>query len=216
MKLFVEDINSNQALLIGQNNDTTPSGYLDKTNMLDIGVTYKDKLLNLLEYNSIRDWILELLLSKNPDMGTAFGLCSTIEKVVVCKYILMPYSVRLLFFADDQDAEHWDELVVRTEGSPYALLTGRSKVYQNLRRKVSDYVRREVWTPGDYFGSLSKAQQFLRDVEFMKNLFIASNDPEFKEFLNSNGRYDATTGFKSKDYWLQDLEDDLLTIYNSY
>ena len=215
MKLFVED-NNKPAILIGQDNDPIPSGYLDKTNMIDIGTTYRNQLLNQLEYNSIRDWVLELLLAKDSDQATAFGLCTYAEKRIVCKYILMPYAVRLMLWTDEEDYSHWDDLVVFTEGSPIALLTGRSKVYQTLRRKVSDYVRREVWVPGNYFANLTYAQQFLRDVEFMKNLFIASNDPEFKEFLNSNGRYNNTTGFKGKDYWLQDLETDLLTIYNSY
>lgn len=215
MKLFVED-SSSHVILIGQYNDSTPNGYLDKTNMQDIGVTYLQTLLSQIEYNTIRSWILTLLIAKDANITTAFGLCTTEEKQVVCKFILMPYTIRLTLFSDTEDCVNWDKLVTLTEGSAYSLLTGRSKVYQLLRVKVSDYVRREVWTLGDYFANLSKAQLFLRDVEFMKNLFIASNDPEFKEFLNSNGRYDATTGFKSKTYWRQDLETELLNIYNSY
>ena len=215
MKLFVEDI-SKPAVLIGQDLDPTPTGYLDKTTIYDIGVVYKANVLNLIEYNSIRDWLLDLLLLKNPDLATAFGLCDINEKKTICQYILMPYNVRTLLWSDAQDSIHWDELVMRTEGTPFGLFTGRAKVYQLLRIKVSDYVRKEIWVPGNYFANLTMAQLLFRDVVTMKDLFIGANDPEFKEILSSSGRYDATTGFKGKTYWLESLETDLLTIYNSY
>jgi hypothetical protein len=49
----------------------------------------------------------------------------------------------------------------------------------------------------------------------LKDDFIANNDPYFGQFLKSTGDYELN-GFKSKSYWLQELEDELLEIYNSY
>lgn len=212
MKLFIEEISD--GILIGNDNDSTPSGYVDKTTIIDVGTNAM--LHDRMEYNSKRKWLLELLLKKNPDQGTAFGMCSPQEQSIICKYLLMPYSVRLLFFTDEQDAEHWETLVTRTEGNPIGLLEGRALIYQRLRIAVSHHVRKETWTPGDYFANLTMAQMFFRDVQQMKDLFIGSNDYEFRDFLSSSGMYDTTTGFKSKTYWFQDLENELLSIYYSY
>jgi len=168
-----------------------------------------------MEYNSIRKWLLSLLLLKNSNQGVAFSLCSLEEQITICKWILMPYSIRILYFTDDEDRINWEELVVRTEGNPLALIHGRSLIYQRLRICVTNYVRKELWFPGDYYVNLNYAQQLLRDVYLMKEFFIASNDSEFGQFLRSEGVH-TLTGLTSKVYWLQSLEDELLEIYNQY
>ena len=213
MKLFVENNSSKFPIILGADGDSTPTGYLDETTIIGVGNNLH--LENLMEFNSIRDWVLLLLLEKDADQATAFGLCSLDEKKVVCKFILMPYSVRIAVLTDAEDEINWDKLVHITEGSPFAILTGRSKVYHRLRVQVSQYVRKEVWFPNDYFANLTYAQAFLKDVHLIKEYFIASNNPEFGNFLKSINEYEFN-GFNSKNYWLQSLEDDLLEIYNSY
>ena len=212
MKLFVEDAPS-KTIIIGLDTDSTPVGYLDKTTI--IGLDSEELLINHVEYNNIRKWILQLMLLNDPDMATAFGMCSATEQSIICKYQLMPYSVRLNYFTDAEDKANWNELVIRTDGHAYSNLIGRSKIYQNMRIAVSDIVRREVWFPGDYYSNLSYAQTFLKDVHLYKEYYIAANDPELGLFLRSEGIH-LTDGFNSKVYWLQELEDNLLNIYNSY
>lgn len=218
MKLFVENNADKYPIILGADTDSTPIGYLDETTIEGVG--NNKKLEFIMDYNNIRDWVLELMLAKDTvntpaDMGTAFGLCTPQEQKVCCEFQLMPYSVRLNYFSDAEDKVNWDKLVTLTEGHPIGIYKGRTRVYQELRVCVSDYVRREVWFPGDYQSNLTYAQQFLKDVHLLKEYYIASNDVEFGQFLKSVAPYD-TTGFNSKVYWRQDLEDDLLEIYNSY
>lgn len=211
MKLFIQD--SDGAIIVGQDSDPTPSGYTDSTNLLEVATN--EKVAARMEYNRLRAWVNELFLAKGVDVATAFVACSTAEKIEVCRFILIDYTTRLLFFTDDQDWENWLILVNRSEGNPNAIIEGRRRVYNDLRVKVSDYVRREAWAPLDYYANLSKAQELFRDVSEYKGLYIGSNDPIFKEFLSSTGQFDETTGMKSKSYWRQDLEDDLMEIYNA-
>jgi len=213
MKIFVENNNDGFPIVIGEDTDSTPLGYLDMTSIL--GVDSIKHLEDYLDYKSIRKLVLQELLKKDADIGTAFGLCSFEEQKIVCKYQLMPYAVRINYFTDKDDSFNWDKLVTLTEGSPYSFFSGRYKVYQDLRVCVSDYVRREIWFPNDYYANLNYAQMFLKKVHLMKEHYIAANDPEFGYFLRSTDMY-SEGGFKDQVYWLQDLEDDLLEIYNAY
>ncbi len=210
MRLYKE-LTDHYSLLVGT--FSCPSGYEDITSI--IGVGNEPLLFNIMEYNTIRKWLLTLLLEKGVDLTTAFGLCSLDEKKTICKWILVPYAVRMLLLTDEEDRKNWEELVVRTEGNPLALIHGRSLIYQRLRICVTNYVRKEAWFPGDYYANLNYAQQLFRDVYLMKELFIGANDAEFGQFLRSDGVHSAT-GLNSKVYWLQSLEDDLLEIYNQY
>jgi hypothetical protein len=213
MKLFVEDNIDKFPIILGADTDETPEGYLDDTSIIGIATNFH--LESVYEYEHIRDWILEEMMKKDVDYATAFSLCTTEEKQWIARFQLMPYAVRMSVISDDEDAEYWEKLIILTEGSPLPFLKGRSLVYQNLRICVSHYVRREVWAAGDYQANLTQAQSFGRDLRVLKDDFIANNDPYFGQFLRSTGDYELN-GFKSKAYWLQDLEDDLLEIYNSY
>ena len=215
MKLFVENNNNKYPVILGEDSDSTPIGYLDETTIEGVG--NNKKLEQIMDYNNIRNWVLELVLAKDPDLAIAFGMCTADEQKICCEFQLMPYSVRVPnYFTDDEDKENWNKLVRITEGNPFGVLKGRTKIYQDLRVVVSDYVRREVWFPNNYRANISYAQDFYRDTYKIKEYYIAANDPEFGEFLRSDGRYTALTGFKCKDYWRQDLEDELLEVYNSY
>ena len=211
MRLFINDTDG--AIIIGQDGDLTPEGYTDQTNLIEVATNAN--LYERIEYNKLRWWVSSLLMAKGVDVTAAFTACTTEEKIQVCKFILMPYSIRLLFYTDDQDYSNWDLLVDRSEGNPHGIIEGRSRVYEDLRRKVSDYVRREVWLSGDYYANLTKAQELFRDVSQYKDWYIGSNDPTFHDFLSSTGQFDEFTGMKSKGYWLQSLEDDLMLIYNA-
>jgi len=206
MKLFKEENTGD--IRIGADNESTPIGYSDATNIIEVGGD--DALLNMLEYNSIRKWVGQLFTIKG------FQNCNPTELAICSKWILLPYTIRLMFFLDNEDKINWDELVVRTEGNPIGHLQGRAKIYQKLRICVSDYVRREVWELDNYYSNLTMSQQLFRDVKDMKDFFIGANDPEFGEFLRSNGRYNDITGFKGKNYYLANLETDLINIYNEY
>lgn len=211
MKLFISDIDG--MVLLGQDSDPTPSGYTDQTNLLEVATN--SELYDRIEFNQLRKWVQTLFLAKGVDIPAAFAACSTAEQQQVCRFILVDYATRLLFYSDAEDKVHWDLLVHRSEGEPWVMYEGRKRVYEDLRVCVSDYVRREMWVAGDYYANLSNAQEFFRNVSNYKDWFVGSNDPIFKEFLSSTGQFDANTGMKSKDYWRQDLEDDLLEIYNA-
>ena len=213
MKLFVENNGSKYPIIIGEDTDETPTGYLDETSIIGIG--QNNAIETIMDYNHIRDWVLVEMMKKDPDQATAFNLCSPLEQYYLCVFQLMPYSVRLLFMTDAEDKINWDKLVQLTEGSPFSMFVGRSRIYQDMRVCVSDFVRREVWFPNDYQANLTYAQAFLKDVHLYKEYYIAANDPELGLFLRSEGIH-LNDGFNSKVYWLQELEDNLLNIYNSY
>ena len=213
MKLFVEDNVNKYPIIIGEDGDATPDGYLDETSI--IGIATNKAIENIMDYNHIRDWVLVEMMKKDVDYATAFGMCNPTEQYLCCVFQLMPYSVRLLFMSDAQDKVNWDKLVQLTEGSPFSMFVGRSRIYQDMRVCVSDFVRREIWFPNDYYSNLNYAQAFLKDVHLYKEYYIAANDPELGLFLRSEGIH-LTDGFNSKVYWLQELEDNLLNIYNSY
>jgi hypothetical protein len=213
MKLFVENNVDKYPIILGADTDSTPTGYLDDTSI--VGIATNRHLEDIMDYEHIRDWILEEMMKNDPDYSTAFSMCSLQEQKWIARFQLMPYAVRMTLISDEEDAEYWEKLVILSEGTPLPLMRGRNLVYQKLRVCVSNFVRKEVWAAGDYFANLTHAQNFGRDIRTLKDDFIANNDPYFGQFLKSTGDYELN-GFKSKSYWLQELEDELLEIYNSY
>jgi hypothetical protein len=121
-----------------------------------------------------------LFLAKGADITSAWIACTADEKKTVCKFILMPYATRLTIQTEAEDKAYWEDMVIRTEGSPFGLLTGRHRTYELMRICVSDYVRKESWATADFIANISKAQAFFRDCYSMKEFFIAADDPEFK------------------------------------
>lgn len=211
MKLFIEDSTNN--IMVGQDTDTAPTGWTEKTTLIDVGWNYDSS--PYIEFKKLRAWVNTLFLAKGEGNPTVSWLaCSADEKKAVCKFMLMPYANRLTVHTEQEDKDYWDDMVIRTEGQPFGMLTGRAKTYELMRICVSEYVRMEAWVTGDFIANITQAQAFFRDCYNMKEFYIAADDPEFKDFIFSSGQYDATTGFKSKSYYLAELETELQNIYN--
>jgi len=194
----------------------TPDGFEDSTDILT--VANHECISDCVEYDAQRNWLKALFLAKDtvsetPSEAVAFPLLTTAEQSAICKFILMPHYYRIMFHGESGDIDNWDILVKRTEGIPYDVLEGRALIYENMRLAVSEFVRSEGWVYGDYYANLTHAQNLFRDVFVMKELFIGSNDFEFRDFITSTGIYDNTTGFKSKDYYLAGLEALLIATY---
>jgi len=216
LKLYVISSGTFPDSIIQDDNLTAPVGYTDKTNIVDVANSHYAQITLSYEYH--RNWIKALFLAKDTintpqQESAAFPLLTPEEKSVVCKYILMPHYYRIMFHGEGGDFENWEVLVKRTEGVPYDLLEGRSLVYENMRLAVSEFVRTESWVYGDYYANLTHAQNLFRDVFVMKELYVSSNDFEFKDFITSTGTYDETTGLKSKPYYLEPLEALLIFTY---
>jgi hypothetical protein len=193
-----------------------PEGFEDSTDIITVGSN--EFVSETLEYDAQRNWLKVLFLAKDPDQvnpseAGAFPELTTAEQSIVCQFILMPHYYRIMFHGESGDFENWDILVKRTEGVPYDLLEGRALIYENMRLAVSEFVRCEAWVYGDYYANLTHAQNLFRDVFVMKELFIGSNDFEFRDFITSTGVHDETTGFKSKDYYISGLEALLIATY---
>lgn len=209
-KLWVENID-HPAVKYQQ--DSPGEDWLDKSTDAISWDLYGGYVLDYLMY---RDKINEILFIKaNPNYPTIdfsgfFSVLTGQERFLMCKYVLAPYALRLMVVSEEEDYYHWEQLVRITKGNelleyPY---TGRALVVEKMRRYVAHLVRKELMTMTD-------SQQFFEDVFTLVELYIASANPKFKQWLtNMVGTPYENDGFEQKPYWTQDLEDNLMIIYN--
>jgi hypothetical protein len=189
-----------KCILIGEDTDPTPAGYLDKTTILDIGNTHQ--LIDRTGYVYVRNWVAALFYGKDPDIATAFGMLTTLEQREVCKYILMPLSVRTLFFTEAEDQQNW------------VLLVEKSKEYragkiEEMRIRVADGLRSETQTK-------QQLTDFFNDTRLKIESYIFNNDTELIDFINNKvGTPYENAGFLQASYYSEQMKTDLINIYNN-
>jgi hypothetical protein len=125
------------------------------------------------------------------------------------RYILAPYTLRLTIHTDTIDEQNWFNLIQVTQGldSQKEPFTGRTLLIEKMRKCIANKVRKELMT-------IATSQQFFKDVFQMLEWYIRAACPDFKLWLTNASPYDAD-GFEEKSYWTQDLEDELMDIYNN-
>jgi hypothetical protein len=134
-----------------------------------------------------------------------WGNLSAHEKECVSRHILAPYVLRVpAVFSDEDDVLNTDVLLDKT-------LTDRQNTIEKMRRSVFVHkVRTGQMT-------LTSSQAFAKDTKYLFDLYILSNDPSFKQWLtNAAGSPYENDGFEEKAYWSQELEDELVSIYDNY
>jgi hypothetical protein len=127
------------------------------------------------------------------------------EKECVARHILAPYGLRVpAVFSDQDDTVNTDSLLDKT-------LIDRQNTIEKMRRSVFvQKVRTGQMT-------LASSQAFAKDTKALFDLYILSNDPSFKQWLtNAVGSPYENDGFEQKAYWTQELEDELVYIYDNY
>lgn len=203
MKLFVH--NDDGMIICGQDADPTPTGYTDKTTLLDVATNIK--LSERVDYVVIRGWVNTLFLAKGTDIADAFSNCTTAEQQQVCKYILIDYATRVLFYTDAQDEENWDNLVERSKAY-------REVKIEKMRVRVSENLRKETYSRTD-------TTNFYKDTKLMIDGYIFDNDTELIDWISNkagtifeNDTSPNVGGFAETSYYDSVLRDDLITIYN--
>lgn len=205
MKLWKENIAQHPAYVY---QELAPSqAFIDVTNSIP---DWHES--GILDFNRRRENIKTIVFDKALTDYSQWNTLTSEEKNIAVELILAPYVLRLQIVSDSEDAENWEKLVSLSEGNPSQYYTGRALVYEKMRIAVSHYVRKEVWQANDYWFNLSKAQAFFEDVHIIKDWYVASNNPKFMDFIKSQNSY-SLTGFNTKSYWIQELEDELISIY---
>jgi hypothetical protein len=209
-KLWIENISTPSVLW----QEEIPAGdWIDCTNDAIAWDLYGYHVLDYLMY---RDKINQILFIKaNPNYPTIdfsgfFNVLSNEERLIMCKYILAPYALRLTIVDDSIDFFNWDRLVLISKGNepinnPY---TGRALVVEKMRKYVSHIVRVEQMT-------MANTQLFFEDVFNLVELYISSANPKFKQWLtNMVGTQYENDGFAQKSYYNEQIKNDLINIYN--
>ena len=210
-KLWIENIENPSAAF---QEDSPEGDWLDKTTDAESWDSHGKKVMDYLFY---RDKISSILFIRaNPNYptidfsGWQSGL-SDAERLLMAKYILAPYQLRLTQFSDSEDESNWFTLLRITQGTesfdkPF---TGRSYLIEKMRKHVANKVRVEELT-------MSQTQAFFKDVYVFVLWYIAAAIPDFKLWLtNAEGSAYENDGFEEKEYWSQALEDGLMDIYEN-
>lgn len=157
----------------------------------------------LLDWSRRRDKIKPLFYNLAGSRLVNYESLTLTEKLIGAKYFLVGYALRVGngLVTPEQDKINSDILAEKTKQS-------RIACSEAMRVFICDSMFKE-------FISLTNTQKFLRDVVLIRNLFIDSNDPSFRQWLTSERGSDYEfKGFKFSSYWSQFLEDGLINIYN--
>ena len=123
------------------------------------------------------------------------------KQAIAIKWMVVPYSFRVPAITEQEDISNWLWVAEFTK-------QGRAEIIEMMRLHVSDYLRREVLTKDDL-------DAFWYDTVDYIDSYIAGNSPDLKDWLtNAAGTQFETNGFEQKSYWSQQLEDELINIYN--
>ena len=128
------------------------------------------------------------------------------EKRIGTKYHALPYSFRVLTTGSHQVSDGQDSINFRN--LLYLSKYARAEIVELMREKVGDRMRTGVIT-------LTASQKFFRDSNNMLQYYENTSDPEFKVWLlgtddSLNSGYDhSSTGFSSKDYYVETIKNDL-------
>lgn len=186
--------------------DSKPIGdYEDITSITNWFLYYKYNY----EYMQGRNIIWSLLL---PIVGGDFSGWANLtneEKKVASVMSLAPYGLRLQSITDEQDYYYFGIQLSETSGIEKNILKGRQRVIEEMRFHVGNTVfRKEIYTKDN-------VDDFFKSVEDLIPRYISSNDPSFKYWLNNTaGTTYENNGFQQKSYYIEDLKNELNSIYN--
>jgi hypothetical protein len=201
-KLWVENILENPAVSFSEN---APSGnFTDRS----IDIIYWDKYAKqALDLDRYRNEMKPLFYALSGNMLENWLSLSNEIKEIGCRYFFVPYALRLTVVSDEKDYENWENIIHETQGTPTQIYIGRAKTFDQMRKVVAHYVRKELM-------SLTSSQQMLKDVGQMADWYIRSNAPDFKQWImNEVGTIYENDGFAQKPYFSTTLRDELYEIY---
>lgn len=158
---------------------------------------------NLLDWSRRRDKIKPLFYTLAGSRLSNYVNLTPAHKLIGAKYFFVGYDLRVLngTVTPDQDKINSDILAYETRQS-------RIACSEAMRVFLCDNTFKGLIT-------LNNTQRFLRDVLLIRNLFIDSNDPWFKQWITSERGSDYEfKGFKYTSYYSQFIEDGLMNIYN--
>lgn len=160
-------------------------------------------------YKRARD-LIKVVVATETAMYTTWGTYASNKQDIAAKWFAAPYALRiaLINWSEEQDAKEWEVLLEKTKGVKISDLDGRSLIVEKMRRKASHELRKETMTK-------SNLDDFWQSTEKIFREYIDSNSPKFKQWLtNEVGSDYENAGFEEKSYYSQQLEDDLIAIYN--
>lgn len=168
----------------------------------------------ILNFNQKRLVLSSLFYAKAGYSLENYNTLSDNEKFIGAKLFFIPYSLRVSsIFSDYQDLLNWNELVVKTQGTPVEQYEGRALVAEKMRQLVgSSYVRKDLMT-------YSNSKTFGRDAHLMVEHFTKYSDAKFYFWLtNAVGTEFENDGFIQKTYTatnelMTQLKNDLVSIY---
>ena len=207
-KLLIENID-NPAVLYQEEAVENYTDYSDSAIHWD---KYGKMVMDYLFY---RDKINQILFIKaNPnypeiDFSGFFGVMNGEERLIMCKYIQAPYSLRLMVVSEEEDIVNWNILLQISQGleNNNNHFTGRALLIENMRKNVADLVRKQEL-------SITNSQQFFRDVAEIVDWYIRAACPDFKQWLsNEEGSPYESNGFAQKSYYNEGIKNKLLLIY---
>lgn len=202
-KLWVENIPNLPAVVWAE--QAPNQDFADKTNDIIAWDLYGKKVLDLDRYR------YEMKAPFYAEAGGALQNWATLsveKKLIGAKYFFVPYALRITVITDAEDEANWTQLVEETQGTPVQIYRGRAKTFDEMRKRVAQYVRKEQM-------SMTNSQQMLKDVGLMVEWYIHSNSPDFKQWLtNEVGSPYEADGFAQKPYYSLALKNELYDIYN--
>jgi hypothetical protein len=174
--------------------------YTDKSNDIEAWNLFGESTVG---YKLTRDKIKALvIIATNPNYPTLdfSGWAAYSYKSIAAKWVVAPYALRVTVHTDNIDSDIWDVLVEKTK-------SGRAGVVELMRKRVSDELRKETLTKYD-------TDDFWDATHIIFNEYIDANGAKFKDWLsNTEGSDYENNGFAQKEYFTEELRDDLLNIY---
>jgi hypothetical protein len=202
-KLWIEDTELHPSVVWSEN--APNQDFIDKTNDVVSWDMYGNQAL---DYDRYRYEMKSPFYALAGNQLQNWGSLSSEIKEIGARYFFVPYALRLTIVTEEQDYANWDNLIIKTQGTPVENYVGRAETFDKMRRKVANLVRREEM-------SMTDSQQMLKDVGQMVDWYIRANSPEFKQWLtNEVGSAFESDGFAQKNYYSLALKNDLYDIYN--
>jgi hypothetical protein len=203
-KLWIEDILTPAVAF----QEVTPGAtFTDETNNMFAWDKYGVEVMDYYRYR------LELAkafyLVSGPNLEN-WATMTEAQKEIGSRYILVPYALRVPAVVTDQvDVQNWMEMADLSEGVMTKNIQGRVLVVEQMRMTTSEWARTETLT-------ISQVQQFFKDVFNYTAWFSESNAPDLIQWIsNTPGSPYENDGFAQKPYYLVDLRDALIQVYNN-
>lgn len=191
--------------------EEVPSDYVDVHTLSDV-YQQGDNVFN---FNQKRTILSGLFYAKAGNSLEEYASLNDQEKYIGAKLFFTPYNLRVSsIFTDAQDVLNWDELVVKTQGTPVAQYEGRAFVAEKMRQHVGrNYLRKDLMT-------YAKSKEFGEDCHVFIETYVKYSSYSFINWLtNASGTAYENSGFAQETYLstpeaMTQLKEELLTILN--